>query len=64
MKEMKIIKRSGEEVAFDKEKIVNALKKANKEVAERDRISEGALYTLVDVVTEQCAALGRAPHVE
>ena len=64
MKEMKIIKRSGEEVVFDKEKIANALRKANKEVAERDRISEGALMAIVDVVTEQCANLGRAPHVE
>ena len=61
---MKIIKRSGEEVVFDKEKIVNALRKANKEVAERDRISEGALMAIVDVVTEQCSQLGRAPHVE
>ena len=64
MKEMKIIKRSGEEVVFDKEKIAGALRKANKEVAERDRISEGALNAIVDVVTEQCATLGRAPHVE
>ncbi|MBQ7323272.1 MAG: anaerobic ribonucleoside-triphosphate reductase [Clostridia bacterium] len=61
---MKIIKRSGEEVAFDKEKIIEALKKANKDVAERDRISEGALYAIADVVTEQCESLGRAPQVE
>ena len=64
MKEIKIIKRSGEEVPFDKEKIVNALKKANREVSERERISEGALYAIADVVTEQCESLGRAPHVE
>ena len=64
MKEMKIIKRSGEEVAFDKEKIISALKKANREVAERDRISDGALYAIADVVAEQCESLGRAPHVE
>ena len=64
MKEMKIIKRSGEEVLFDKEKIANALRQANKSVPERDRISEGALSAIVDVVTEQCASLGRSPHVE
>ena len=64
MKEMKIIKRSGQEVEFDKEKIAGALRKANKEVGERDRISEGALQAIVDVVTEECANLGRAPHVE
>ena len=64
MKEMKIIKRSGQEVLFDKEKIASALRKANKEVGERDRISEGALNAIVDVVAEECASLGRAPHVE
>ena len=64
MKGLKIIKRNGEEVVFDREKIANALRKANKEVAERDRISEGALNAIVDVVSEQCAGLGRAPHVE
>ena len=64
MKGLKIIKRSGEEVVFDRAKIENALRKANKEVAERDRISEGALQAIVDVVSEQCAALGRSPHVE
>ena len=61
---MKIIKRSGQEVVFDKEKIASALRKANREVPERDRISEGALNAIVDVVAEECANLGRAPHVE
>ena len=64
MKEMKIIKRSGQEVVFDKEKIIAALRKANKEVSERDRISEGALNAIVATVTEECANLGRSPHVE
>ena len=64
MKEMKIIKRSGQEVVFNKEKIAEALHKANREVDERDRISEGALNAIVDVVTEECANLGRSPHVE
>ncbi|MBQ7769697.1 MAG: anaerobic ribonucleoside-triphosphate reductase, partial [Clostridia bacterium] len=61
---MKIIKRSGQEVLFNKEKIAEALHKANREVDERDRISEGALNAIVDVVTEECANLGRSPHVE
>ena len=61
---MRVIKRSGQEVEFDKEKIAGALRKANREVGERDRISEGALQAIVDVVTEECANLGRAPHVE
>ena len=37
---MKIIKRSGQEVIFDKEKIVAAVRKANKEIVESARISE------------------------
>ncbi|MBE7068495.1 MAG: anaerobic ribonucleoside-triphosphate reductase, partial [Clostridiales bacterium] len=61
---MKIIKRSGQEVVFDKEKIVSAIRKANKEVGERHRISEAALLAIVEHVTEECAALGRSPHVE
>ena len=61
---MKIIKRSGQEVIFNKEKIAEALHKANREVDERDRISEGALNAIVDVVTEECANLGRSQHVE
>ena len=64
MKEMKIIKRSGQEVDFDKEKIIAAIRKANKEVGERHRISEAALLAIVDAVTEECALLGRSPHVE
>jgi ribonucleoside-triphosphate reductase len=64
MKNMKIIKRSGEEVSFDKEKIIEALKKANRDVTERDRILDKDLYAIADVVTEQCENLGRATHVE
>ena len=64
MKEMKIIKRSGQEVEFDKEKIAAAIRKANKEVGERHRISDAALLAIVDTVTEECARLGRSPHVE
>lgn len=64
MKNMKIIKRSGEEVSFDKEKITEALKKANRDVTEQDRILDKDLYAIADVVTEQCENLGRAPHVE
>lgn len=37
---MKIIKRNGAEVAFDIDKIVNAVRKANNEVSEVNRLSE------------------------
>ena len=64
MKDMKIIKRSGQEVVFDKSKIVEAIRKANNEVGENHRISEAALQAIVNTVTEECAILGRSPHVE
>ena len=40
---MKIIKRSGAENTFDKEKIENAVAKANITVEEKDRLSEGEI---------------------
>ena len=48
---MKIIKRSGQEVVFDKSKIVEAIRKANNEVGENHRISEAALQAIVNTVT-------------
>ena len=40
---MKIIKRSGKEAGFDRSKIVDAVAKANQEVAESDRLSEAQI---------------------
>lgn len=37
---MKIIKRNGSEVSFDIKKIENAIKGANREVPEDDRLTE------------------------
>ena len=37
---MRVIKRSGEEVDFDVEKIVNAIKKANQEVDKLHQLNE------------------------
>ena len=51
---MKIIKRSGQETSFDEEKIVNAVKKANKEVNEVSRISDEQIRTLAHGVAEEC----------
>ena len=61
---MKIIKRSGQEAKFDKEKIANAVKKANKEVAENARISEEQIAALTDSVVEECVKMKRAVSVE
>ncbi|HIR22276.1 MAG TPA: anaerobic ribonucleoside-triphosphate reductase, partial [Candidatus Scatosoma pullicola] len=61
---MKIIKRSGQEAVFDEEKIINAVRKANKEVNEVSRISEEDIKALADSVTDECAHMGRSVNVE
>ena len=64
MKEMKIIKRSGQEVVFDVDKIVDAVRKANKEIVESERITEIEIQGIANTVAEECAKMGRSPHVE
>ena len=44
---MKIIKRSGTEVIFDKEKILAAVCKANESVVDSERMTEHRLMPLV-----------------
>ena len=61
---MKIIKRSGQEVIFDKEKIVAAVRKANKEIVESERISEVEIVGIAGAVEEECLKMGRSAHVE
>ena len=48
---MKIIKRNGTEVAFDVKKIVNAIRKANNEVSEENRLSEEQILQISEKVT-------------
>ena len=61
---MKIIKRSGEEVAFDKSKIYAAVSKANEAVEPQHRISDEQIARITDSVTERCENLARATEVE
>ena len=61
---MKIIKRSGQEVVFDKEKIVSAVRKANKEVLENARISEMEIVAIANAVEDECGKMARSAHVE
>ena len=61
---MKIIKRSGQEVVFDIDKIVGAVRKANKEIVESERITEIEIQGIANTVAEECAKMGRSPHVE
>lgn len=61
---MKIIKRNGQEVLFDKIKIVEAIRKANKEIGELYRISEDEVLNIADCVTRECENMGRSIYVE
>lgn len=61
---MKIIKRSGKETGFDKSKIVDAVAKANKEVAESDRLSGEQIDKIAQHITEVCATMDRIYNVE
>ena len=61
---MKIIKRSGAENTFDKEKIENAVAKANITVEEKDRLSEGEIGEIAQNIEDKCSEMNRAMDVE
>ena len=61
---MKIIKRNGSEVTFDTEKIVNAIKAANAEVPEGDRLTDREIRFASLNVEDECAAAGHTVTVE
>lgn len=61
---MKIIKRNGTEVAFDIEKILNAIRKANNEVSEGNRLKEKQIELIANKVTALANDLNRAVNVE
>lgn len=61
---MKIIKRNGTEVAFDVKKIVNAIRKANNEVSEENRLSDEQILAISEKVTALSGDLNRAVNVE
>ena len=62
---MKVIKRSGQEVIFDKIKILNAITNANNSVDDKHlQLSNKRIETITDQVVNECEKLGRAVHVE
>ncbi len=61
---MKIIKRNGAEVAFDVSKIENAIRKANNEVSEDNRLKEEQIALICKKVTALANDLNRAVNVE
>ena len=61
---MKIIKRSGTEVAFDIDKIVNAIRAANLEVEEGSRLTDRQVIYAAQNVAEACEKAGHTVSVE
>ena len=61
---MKVIKRNGSEVEFDRAKIENAISKANASVEPEQRIGDMSISIIVDQVHANCAAMNRACSVE
>ena len=61
---MKIIKRNGAEVAFNIEKIIMALTKANEAVEEKVRMTPLQIQRIAESVQISCEELGRSPAVE
>lgn len=61
---MNVIKRSGEEVPFQPEKIRNAIRKANESVRPYFRLDDSALNKVVFLVVKDCKAMPHTPNVE
>ena len=61
---MKIIKRNGSEVSFDISKIENAIKGANREAAEDERLTERQIVYAAENVRDRCEAAGHTVSVE
>ena len=61
---MKIIKRSGEEVIFDINKIIVAIRKANESVALAEQMSELQIKLIAENVEKKCAKVTRSLSVE
>ena len=61
---MKVIKRSGQEVLFNPEKIKQAIIKANLSVDGSDKITEDEISQVVDMVVADCKKRRRSINVE
>lgn len=62
---MRIIKRNGKEVIFEKAKIINAISKANAEIhADNLKLTDDEISAIADAVTKHCESMSRAMGVE
>ncbi len=59
-----VIKRSGEEVAFDKTKIENAVRKANNSVEKIHRLNDYQIAAVADTIAKQAVESSHALNVE
>ena len=61
---MKIIKRNGQEVTFNPEKIKNAIKKANGSVLFSEQATELQIDLIATYIETICKEMNRIPSVE
>ena len=62
---MRIIKRNGKEVVFDKAKIINAISKANAEIhSDNLKLTDDKISAIADTITKHCESMSRAMGVE
>ncbi|MBR1537367.1 MAG: anaerobic ribonucleoside-triphosphate reductase, partial [Treponema sp.] len=61
---MKIIKRNGEEVVFNLNKIITAISKANNEVPPSDQLSHTTIESIAHKIEQQCEAENHEMNVE
>ena len=61
---MKIIKRSGEEVTFDRSKIELAITKANEDGGDKKELTQRQIEYIGLVIEDYCNEVGRALSVE
>ncbi|MBE6355064.1 anaerobic ribonucleoside-triphosphate reductase [Treponema sp.] len=61
---MKIIKRSGAEVVFEREKIADAIRKANEQVIDAKKLSDAQIASIVDDIEIECHHSDHALNVE
>ena len=61
---MKVIKRNGSEVEFDRNKILLAITKSNNSVEEQNRMSNKDIENTVNRICRTCKSFDRACHVE
>ena len=59
-----VIKRSGEEVSFDLEKIINAIRKANKEVDRLHQMNEYQINAIADNIAHRVEEIPHSVNVE